>query len=241
MTILVLLSVLSLIMIQSILGVGILIFGVPILTIYGFEYLDIVGLLLPSSITISTLQLFKYRSVKTDEFKRLPIAILGIIIGLIILMKLDVTSVVPPIIGGLMLLAAVSRTSSLTKRKTGHFVSKNRLLFHFFNAILHGFTNLGGVLLTVYSSSVHKAKVQSVSCTALFYMVYAVSQVTVIMIVGQGGIFKAGLFYVPVTAIIYMTLGGRSFVIVSQERFDTITTLFFLSAGFVILFRNHIL
>ena len=72
-------------------------------------------------------------------------------------------------------------------------------------------------------------------------MVYAVSQVTVIMIVGQGEIFKAGLFYVPVTAIIYMTLGGKSFVIVRQERFDTITTLFFLSAGFVILFRNHIL
>ena len=241
MTILVLLSVLLLIMIQSILGAGILIFGVPILTIYGFEYLDIVGLLLPSSMTISTLQLFKYWSVKTGEFKRLPVAILGITIGLIILTKLDVTSIVPPIIGSLMLLAAVSRTSSLTKQKTELFFSKNRLLFHFFNAILHGFTNLGGVLLTVYSSSVHKAKVQSVSCTTLFYMVYAVSQVIVIMIVGQGEIFKAGLVYVPVTAMIYMTLGGKSFVIISQERFDTITTLFFLSAGFVILFRNHIL
>ena len=241
MTILVLLSVLLLIIIQSILGAGILIFGVPILTIYGFEYLDIVGLLLPSSITISTLQLFKYRSVKTDEFKRLPVAILGVTIGLIILTKLDVTSIVPPIIGSLMLLAALLRTSASTKRKTEHFFSQNRSLFHFFNAILHGFTNLGGVLLTVYSSSAHKAKVQSVSCTALFYMVYAVSQVTVIMIVGQGEIFKAGLFYVPVTAIIYMTLGGKSFVIVRQERFDTITTLFFLSAGFVILFRNHIL
>jgi hypothetical protein len=124
MTILVLFSVLLLIMIQTILGAGILIFGVPILTIYGFEYLDIIGLLLPSSMTVSTLQLFNYQSVKTDEFKRLPIAILGIIIGLIILMKLDVTSVVPPIIGGLMLLAAVFRTSALTKQKTEHFFHK---------------------------------------------------------------------------------------------------------------------
>jgi hypothetical protein len=241
MTILVLFSVLLLIMIQTILGAGILIFGVPILTIYGFEYLDIIGLLLPSSMTVSTLQLFNYQSVKTDEFKRLPIAILGIIIGLIILMKLDVTSVVPPIIGSLMLLAAVFRTSALAKRKIEHFFSQNRSLFHFFNAILHGFTNLGGVLLTVYSSSAHKAKVQSVSCTALFYLVYAVSQMTILMIVGQTEIFKAGLVYVPATALIYITLGRRSFVSISQERFDTITTLFFLSAGFVILFRNHIL
>ena len=241
MTILVLLLVLLLITIQSILGAGILIFGLPILTIYGFEYLDIIGLLLPSSMTVSTLQLFKYWSVKTDEFKRVPVAILGIIIGLIILTKLDVINVVPSIIGSLMLLAAVFRTSALTKRKTEHFFLQNRSFFHFFNAILHGFTNLGGVLLTVYSSSVHKVKVQSVSCTALFYMVYAVSQVTAIVIVGQGEIFKAGLVYVPATALIYMTLGGKSFVIVSQERFDTITTLFFICSGCVILFSNYIL
>ena len=241
MTILVLLSVLLLIIIQSILGAGILIFGVPILTIYGFEYLDIVGLLLPPSMTISTLQLFKYRSVKTDEFKRLPAAILGIIIGLIILTELDVTSIVTPIIGSLILLAALFRTSALTKRKTEHFFSRNRSLFHFFNAILHGFTNLGGVLLTVYSSSAHKAKVQSVSCTALFYLVYAVSQMTILMMVGQKEIFIAGLVYVPATALIYITLGRRSFVSISQERFDTITTLFFLCAGCVILFRNYIL
>ena len=241
MTTLVLLSVLLLIIIQSILGAGILIFGVPILTIYGFEYLDIVGLLLPSSMTVSTLQLFKYRSVKTDEFKRLPAAILGIIIGLIILTKLDVTSIVPPIIGSLILLAALFRISALTKRKTEHFFSQNRSSFHFFNAILHGFTNLGGVLLTVYSSSAHKAKVQSVSCTALFYLVYAVSQMTILMMVGQKEIFIAGLVYVPVTALIYITLGRRPFVNISKERFDTITTLFFLCAGCVILFRNYIL
>ena len=230
-----------LIIIQSTLGAGILIFGVPILTICGFEYFDIVGLLLPSSITISTFQLFKYRSVKTGEFKRLPAAILGIIIGLIILTKLDVTRVIPPIIGGLMLLAAAFRTSTLTKRKIEHFFSQKRSLFHFFNAILHGFTNLGGVLLTVYSSSAHKVKVQSVSCTALFYLVYAVSQMTILMMVGQKEIFKAGLVYVPATALIYITLGRRSFVSISQERFDTITTLFFLCAGCVILFHHFIL
>ena len=182
MTILILISLLALIIVQSILGAGILIFGVPLLIIYGFQYLEIVGLLLPSSITISALQLFKYRNIKTDEFKRLPAAILGIMIGLTILTKLDVASIVPPIIGSLILLAAFFRTSASIKLKTEHFFSQNRSLFHFFNAILHGFTNLGGVLLTVYSSTTHKAKVQSISCTALFYLVYAVSQMTGLMI-----------------------------------------------------------
>tara|TARA_B100000780_G_scaffold192040_1_gene135306 strand:- start:7793 stop:8506 length:714 start_codon:yes stop_codon:yes gene_type:complete len=237
MTILVLFSVLLLIIIQSILGAGILIFGVPILTIYGFEYLDIVGLLLPSSMTISTLQLFKYPNAITDEFKHLPIAILGVIIGLVISTQLDVISAIPPLIGSLMLLAVVFRTSALTKRNFEHFFQKTPSLFHFFNAILHGFTNLGGVFLTVYSSSVHKSKVPAVSCTALFYLVYAVSQIAIIVIVGQIEIFKPGLVYVPVTALIYMILGEKSFIIVRQERFDKLTTLFFLCAGFIILLQ----
>ena len=218
-------------------GAGILIFGVPILTIYGFEYLDIVGLLLPSSMTISTLQLFKYPNAKTDEFKHLPIAILGVIIGLVISTQLDVISAIPPLIGSLMLLAVVFRTSALTKRNFEHFFQKTPSLFHFFNAILHGFTNLGGVFLTVYSSSVHKSKVPAVSCTALFYLVYAVSQIAIIVIVGQIEIFKPGLVYVPVTALIYMILGEKSFIIVRQERFDKLTTLFFLCAGFIILLQ----
>ena len=239
MAILVLLSVLLLLIIQF--GRRHNYFGVPILIIYGFEYLDIVGLLLPSSMTIFTLQFFKYRSVEDEEFKHLPAAISGIIIGLIILTKLDVTSIVPLIIGILILLAALFRTSALTKHKTEHFFSKNRSQFHFFNAILHVFTNLGGVLFTVYSSSTHKAKVQSVSCTALFYLVYAVSQVTILIMMGQKKIVEAGLVYVPATALIYVTLGRRSFVSISQERFDTITTLFFLCASCVVLFRNFIL
>ena len=241
MTILILISLLALIIVQSILGAGILIFGVPLLIIYGLQYLEIIGLLLPSSITISALQLFKYRNIKTDEFKRLPAAILGIMIGLTILTKLDVASIVPPIIGSLILLAAFFRIIASTKRKTEHFFSQNRSLFHFFNAILHGFTNLGGVLLTVYSSSTHKAKVQSISCTALFYLVYAVSQMTVLMILGHKEIFKVGLVYIPVTVLTYITLGRISFMRISQERFETIITWFFLCTGCVIFFRSFIL
>ena len=136
MTILILISLLALIIVQSILGAGILIFGVPLLIIYGFQYLEIVGLLLPSSITISALQLFKYRNIKTDEFKRLPAAILGIMIGLTILTKLDVASIVPPIIGSLILLAAFFRTSASIKLKTEHFLFTKQITVSFFQCYL---------------------------------------------------------------------------------------------------------
>ena len=239
MTTLVLFSIVLLIIVQSILGAGILIFGVPMLTIYGFEYLEIVGFLLPPSLTISILQIFKYRNIKTNEFRHLPIAILGIIIGLVISIHLDIMTSIPTIIGILMLSAAAFRTSTLTKQSFELYFKKYRMLFHFFNAILHGFTNLGGVFLTVYSSSIHKVKIQFVSCTALFYLVYAISQLTIIIIMGQAEIFKAGLVYIPVTVLIYIAIGERTLRIANQKRFDSLTTLFFLCAGCVTLFRNY--
>jgi hypothetical protein len=50
-------------------------------------------------------------------------------------------------------------------------------------------------------------------------------------------IFKFGLVYVPVTALIYMIVGEKSFMIVHQERFDKLITLFFLCAGSIILMQ----
>lgn len=240
MTFLVLAIMLFLIIVQSILGAGILIFGVPILMVFGFDYFNIIGLLLPSSMTISILQLLRYRSINTDEFKHLPTAILGIIIGFIILTKLKATNILPITIGIIMLMAAFFRTNMFTKRKIEQFLTQNRSKFHFFNAILHGFSNLGGVLLTVYSSSAYKVKLQSVLCTALFYLVYAASQLIILMMMGKTELFAAGVIYVPVTALIYITLGRRVFLSISQKSFDTITTLFFLCAGCAILLQHVI-
>ena len=109
-------SVFLLIIIQSVYGVGILIFGVPILILYGFEYLDIVGLLLPSSLTISTLQIFRNRTVRSSELKHLPLAVFGVAIGLVVAAYIDTAEFMPAIVGTLMLSATFFRISALTKK-----------------------------------------------------------------------------------------------------------------------------
>ena len=229
-------SVFLLIIIQSVYGVGILIFGVPILILYGFEYLDIIGLLLPSSMTISTFQIFKNRTVTSNELKHLPLAIFGVAMGLVVAAYFDTAEFMPAIVGTLMLTATFFRISTLTKKYMEYYFEKYQSIFHILNAILHGFTNLGGVLLVVYSSSVHNGKIQIVYCTALFYMVYAASQMIIIFLIGHGEIFKAGLIYVPITALLYTTLGQKTFRLVSQKKFETLTTYFFFFCGCTLLY-----
>ena len=229
-------SVFLLIIIQSVYGVGILIFGVPILILYGFEYLDIIGLLLPSSMTISTFQIFKNRTAISNELKHLPLAIFGVAMGLVVAAYFDTAEFMPAIVGTLMLTATFFRISTLTKKYMEYYFEKYQSIFHILNAILHGFTNLGGVLLVVYSSSVHNGKIQIVYCTALFYMVYAASQMIIIFLIGHGEIFKAGLIYVPITALLYTTLGQKTFRLVSQKKFETLTTYFFFFCGCTLLY-----
>ena len=232
----VLFSVFLLIIIQSVYGVGILVFGVPTLILYGFEYLDIIGLLLPSSMMISTLQIFKNRTARGNELKHLPLAVFGVTIGLVLAAYSDTAEFMPAIVGTLMLSATFFRISALTKKYMEYYFEKYQSIFHILNAILHGFTNLGGVLLTVYSSSVHNGKVQIVYCTASFYMVYAASQMIIIFLIGHGEIFKAGLVYVPITALLYTTLGQKTFRLVSQKKFEILTTYFFFFCGCILLY-----
>jgi uncharacterized protein len=233
MAILVFALVMLFVLIQSIYGAGILIFGVPVLMLYGLDYLEIIGILVPSSITISVLQLFKCRDIKSKEIKILPIAIIGIVIGLSTSIFASRTDIVPTIIGTMMLLATLLRSNAAVKSRMAILLTKYRLIFHFLNAILHGFSNLGGILLTFYSASVHKEKIHSMHCTALFYLVYAGSQIIILFWIGQGSLFQSGFFYAPFTAALYLILGQKTFSLISQRQFDKLATLFFFIAGLI--------
>ena len=227
--------------VQSVYGAGILIFGVPVLIIYGLDYLDIVGLLLPSSMIISTLQLFKNRNIKSSEVKFLPLAILGILIGLGFSILAFKSNLNPITIGVLMLFATLLRTNALIRKYIEDFLMKNRAIFHLINAILHGFSNLGGIFLTFYSASVYKEKIYSMHCTALFYLVYSASQIIIIYCIGRGDIFLAGLFYTPITALLYLLLGQKTFNRINQHQFDKLATVFFFFTGLLLVFGPTII
>ena len=228
--------VMTFVVIQSVYGAGILIFGVPALILYGLDYLQILGLLLPSSVFISTLQLFAHRNVKVREVKYLPLASLGIIIGLSLTLIASKTNWLLTIIGILMLFATLLRTNASIRTRTASYLIKHKSMFHLTNSILHGFSNLGGIFLTFYSASVYKEKLHSVYCTALFYLIYAGAQIIILFCIGKGNIFLNGLFYTPLTALIYLLLGQKSFTLINQDLFDKLATVFFFFAGLVFLF-----
>ena len=69
--------------IQSIFGVGLLVFGTPILLILNYDFFSILGILLPSSLIISLLQINNILNVVKEEKKSFITAIIGISFGLL--------------------------------------------------------------------------------------------------------------------------------------------------------------
>ena len=58
--------ILVLALLQSLFGVGILLFGTPILLIMGYEYQEALMYLLPASAALSWSQVWDFRSYKLD-------------------------------------------------------------------------------------------------------------------------------------------------------------------------------
>lgn len=214
------------VLVQSIFGVGLLVFGTPMLLLWGLEFTSALGLLLPSSIVISTLQLLSVKSKPIIEFRMSVFAILGIIVGIAIFFNLNIPSQLPVIMFFTMLLISLLRSIPKFNNATGKILYQYRSLFHFFNAIFHGFTNQGGTLLSVYSTFAYQEKNMALRCTSFFYLIYAISQISILVLFDQKDKFLIGMILMPITAVLYIFIGKQTFLKINQAYFSRLATLF---------------
>jgi uncharacterized protein len=226
------------VVIQSVYGIGVLVFGVPTLLIYGLDYLSVVGVLLPSSVLISTTQILNQKNINIYETKLIPLAFLGIAAGVSISLLVVLTNFFFIILGFALLMLGVLRLNAKIRQKLAEILLRNKKLFHFLNAIFHGISNLGGPLLTLYSNSAFKDKQWAVYCTAVFYLIYALSQMFVLIVIGKGNVFWEGIIYLPIAALLHLLIGKKTLKIFSQHQFDNLTTVFFILTGIALSLRS---
>ena len=140
--------------IQSIIGIGLLIIGTPILLAYDLEFFFVLQTLLPCSIIINVYQLLNAKKSKIPIFFKkiflvycLPFAPLGLTLAYyfkeIINFKL--------LIGLLILILLIFKRTYKIK-KISNF--KKKFIFTFIG-LFHGLTNLGGTLLSIFLISIN--------------------------------------------------------------------------------------
>ena len=161
--------IIFLIIVQSIFGVGLLLFGTPTFLILGYDFANTINILMPVSISISILQFFKSKISDKKFIREYNVFCLPfLIIFLVIALKFKYIIDFKLLVGFLLVFSSIL---ILNKRK---FSSFRDIFFKFKKLVLigigcvHGLTNMGGSFLAIYSTLVSNNKKE----IARYYIFY---------------------------------------------------------------------
>ncbi len=162
---------------QSIFGVGLLLLGTPTFLLMGYNYFEVLNLLLPYSIVISLLQIINTNKKNFSFMKRfLEFSVPSLIISFIFLKFFYKYINFSLIVSVILILFSILNLfiSSKTIIKI-----KNLKLALVLLGIMHAFTNLGGSILSIIVSSITKDKNLILYNIAFGYLIFAILQLLI--------------------------------------------------------------
>ena len=225
-------------LVQNVFGVGILVFGTPVLLSMGYGYLEVLGILCPSSLGVSLVQIIMIRGAKFPKPSEVFQSISGVVIGATVLSMFAVPIFIYVITAIVMFFAGILRLSGEFQRAVVKALEFKTPYFYFVNAVFHGFSNLGGVLLVFKNSIVTTDKNQKLMNTAFIYALYVIFQIIVLSISGNANLFIAGASIVPFSVLLSIFLSRRSFSLLSPKNMDIALGVFFISVGGVLTYKT---
>ena len=205
--------------IQSVIGVGILLFGTPIFLLMGYTFFETLVFLLPISIVISLMTIIQNGGVKLR-----PNSVILVVQDfsiLIIALTLIVTFI-------LNFISSLKITDKL-------FKEKNIILS--FIGLLHGITNQGGALLLWFFNSTHESKVVIRGNIAMLYGIMATFQLLTLLSIDTLATIKLLNLNNIVAPIISFFIGAYFFKNISGEIFKQIVNAFIGIFGISLLYK----
>jgi uncharacterized protein len=232
--------IVSLTAIQSIVGVGVLVVGTPILLLLNVSIIEIMNFLLPISILTSLLNIIiiKKKNNLFYNFDRLKfffkVCIPSVFAGLIILKYLDKLINFDYVVSFIIIFTLVFREhiSKIFKKMSKR---ANKIILIIIG-IIHGMTNSGGSLLSIMMIHLNKSKKNSRSEITLFYFILASLQLFLFYLIF--GITKnIDQFYITFLYIVIGVVLGNTLLKFTKEALyqNLVYILAFTSSGTLIL------
>ncbi|MBF0443010.1 MAG: sulfite exporter TauE/SafE family protein [Oligoflexales bacterium] len=167
--------------IQSMFGVGVLLFGTPILLFLGYPFVDILKILLPVSLSINAMQVgLNLKKIDLKLYKDVLIySVPFVVVSLFFVSKLSINMSLP--VGILMLVVAISNISERLEKRIASLIRYDKAYMAVMG-IIHGLTNLGGSLLTAMIHLKNYPKEVKRTTIAACYATFAFSQIMTLMI-----------------------------------------------------------
>jgi uncharacterized protein len=223
---------------QSIFGVGVLIFGTPCLLLAGIGFEQVLGILLPASFTISCLQLLLDRGVSIKDFKAFSVLLVPTTIaGLAVTLLLAIPRI-EVVVSVVLVATAFFRTSERRRVYLVRLAGRHGKAMLASIGLLHGMTNMGGSLLEAYVSSLHSQKVPLRQNIALGYALLATVQLVALALSDRLHLTLLNLSTACVAGLVFLVVGRRCFRTVPEQQYRSLVSVVMVCAAAALIAKQ---
>lgn len=207
--------------IQSIFGIGILVFGTPTLLLLGYSFPATLAVLLPASVAVSLLQLRDGPRQPAAFIKMFAAWCLApLALTLVAVLVLGIYANATLVVAAVLAVFALLRLSPGLTAKARRLVATNERPWLGVMGIVHGFSNLGGGLLIILASSRYQQKEDVRAMVAFCYACFGVLQLSILGLLSPADFSWMQLAYVLAAGTVFLTVGRQVFRWLSSRVFD---------------------
>jgi len=223
--------------VQSIFGVGLLLFGTPTLLLLEYSYSETLWLLLPCSVTISLIQVVN--DYKLIEAKKRAIYL--VIPTLVLSLALTVTYAdginITKIVGILLLLIGIIKFSSKLQALLGSMVKKQIQVYYIIIGVVHGVSNMGGGPLSILMSTIYSKKEIIRANVAFIYLILAIFQLAVLSIISNTSLKSEVMLLIPISLASYVFTSKFISSKVDDKKYTFILNMMVLVYGMLAVLK----
>ena len=240
--------------VQSVFGVGVLLFGTPLLLLQYEKLTLVLPIVLPISIAINIFQVLKhYKYIDTGFYKKiLFITIPFVIVFLALVLFLEAKFKhlgIGIFVGLFMLFVALKSYSGKIEQILKAFVKYEKTYFVVMG-IIHGLTNLGGSLLTAIAHEKNYPKDTTRVTVGVSYGTFALFQMLTLLLAVIGIIsipgFAAENMNISFSIVIYLIVGVVVFLLtekflytnIDNEKYNKIFGIFLFVSGILLIVKS---
>jgi uncharacterized protein len=225
--------------VQSVFGVGMLVFGTPTLLVLGLPFDTVLAYLLPCSLVISALQVGTSGGLTLEPLRRqfLMFTAPAVVVATAAALFLGTPSQIGVAVGGMLVLTAALRMVRPGHRLVSGFVHAHLRGLLVALGVIHGASNLGGGMLAGIVGALYDDKVTVRRHIAFCYGLMASLQFAVVLVEGPA---VQPLLWVALpfsAAAVYIVVGQWLFGYVTRAAYQHALTSLLAAFGVMLVLR----
>jgi hypothetical protein len=226
--------------VQSMFGVGLLVFGTPALLILGHSFEFTLGCLLPASMSISLMQVWQGRKHCVLEPALFQFAVPGVIIGIVLVLAKVLRLEMHLVVGVMLVLTAIARFSVTIREWMRTMLKRHLRTYLAATGLVHGLSNLGGGPLTILMASLHRDRESIRANIALSYLIFSCLQLALLAVFSPASLAISSCLAVITALSVHALVGNGVFHRASEIAYQRLFNGFTFTFGLALLARKYI-